>query len=483
MNKTRIATYFLLLLLSLCYLAIQAPKLSLVEAYDYGYGDASVIYTSQWNMTYDDNMRATWAASEIYDLFAARGEWEYGGYYWDEEYQQWLPYYLWEPVYGHVENFNGGIYEWRVHEQAQDCEQNHPTTAVFYHGNGALENITSDIEDGPWRYSIYEQSGNSYWAATYWYSDSDYQVHCVENPEYLLGYSPDSQSVHLHAGEPYDYAYVVANMSAKAEGHIYVYGCSGPGGYQSHLYVYVSEDGENWDLVNPNGQPIEVTATSPYWIDVGTYSGPFQHIGIAGYDDPQSQLSVCLHIDAVRVVSAPNPAPPDEHPVNVDDWQDVYPYTDDNHRFVFIWSCINGNEVGGYVQGYFSNGTAYGFHRGMAYAWTHRTSLSQDGYANPDQNGYCFICFQHTSKSLSEWPTQQNNYKNWLMFFYEAAINGNSINSALNTASQIVWGQNFGQTLLDDGYWAPNPFYPLMGDEYVWCKLRIFGDGSMVLPN
>jgi hypothetical protein len=229
-----------------------------------------------------------------------------------------------------VENYEGAIYEWRVHSQAEDCEENHPTTAIFYHGHAGKINITNNIEDGPWRYFIYEQRSQ---------------------------------------------------------------------GYQ----------------------------------------------GI---------------------------------PTTVDDWQDVYPYTENNHRFVFLWACMQGDEVGGYTSGY---------HRGMPYTWSHRNNLSTDGYADPDTGNYIFIGFENISKSLSEWPTVNDTYKNWLVFFYYYATSGYSIHQALDKASELVWydtegWQYFYQTPLYQGYNATNPYYPAQGEPWYWSYLHVYGNGDRTLP-
>jgi len=81
-------------------------------------------------------------------------------------------------------------------------------------------------------------------------------------------------------------------MNADAHGHIELYGYSAPG-YYSHLYVYVSSDYQNWDLVASK----TITTTSPYWIDCGT-SGNFIYIYILVYD---SGFSALLYVDSVRV--------------------------------------------------------------------------------------------------------------------------------------------------------------------------------------
>ncbi|MEM4733849.1 MAG: hypothetical protein QXD70_04910 [Candidatus Bathyarchaeia archaeon] len=316
-TSIRINTLLLLNLLISSLLAVISGIPS-AAAYDYGYGHASIIYTSQWNQTNDDIMRAQWASNDIYNLFAAK--------------------YL---VYGHVENFHAAIYEWRVRSQAQHCEQNHPTTVIFYHGHAGKINITNNVLQGPFRYFIYEQA-------------------------------------------------------------------------------------------------------------------------------PQGGLE-----------------PPPWHPVTIDDYEDIYPYTLNNHRFVFIWACMQGNEVGGYTS------AGGGYHRGMPYAWSHISSLSANGYAYPDTGNYILIGFENMSRSISYWPTPQNTYKNWLVFFYYFATNGYSIRRSLDEASKLVWGTTrlFGSTELYGGYLERNPNfnasapinYPLNW-EWWWSKMRVYGNGDRTLP-
>jgi hypothetical protein len=77
------------LLLSL--LVLSASQVHLIKAYDYGYGHASIIYTSQWNQTDDDLMRAEWACNDIYNLFASRGYYVLVGWIWTP--YGWLPIY------------------------------------------------------------------------------------------------------------------------------------------------------------------------------------------------------------------------------------------------------------------------------------------------------------------------------------------------------------------------------------------------------
>lgn len=115
-----------------------------------------------------------------------------------------------------------------------------------------------------------------------------WNVHNIEGP------SPDGQYGTVYGGNYGDAGYINGEFGGEAHGEIYLYGYSSPG-YYSHLYVYVSDDGNNWNYVNDQ----YVTANSPYSIDVGTYSGNFKYISIVGYDDVG--YSCCLNIDSVLV--------------------------------------------------------------------------------------------------------------------------------------------------------------------------------------
>jgi hypothetical protein len=82
-------------------------------------------------------------------------------------------------------------------------------------------------------------------------------------------------------------------MNTASGGNICIRGWS-TSGYYSDLYVYVSNDNQNWVTV----ATLCITQSSPYWITVGTVKSNFLYIAVAGYD---SGNSVNLHLDAVRV--------------------------------------------------------------------------------------------------------------------------------------------------------------------------------------
>jgi hypothetical protein len=135
------------------------------------------------------------------------------------------------------------------------------------------------------------QSSPHYWVAnTTYYVDGG----SVVNHENLTGSFPDGDFAYIYCGNPPDMAQIYGSMNREASGQVEVYGKS-YSGYYSDLYVYVSDDYENWDQV---GDKVTVTSTSPYWIDFGPSSGSFLYIAVVGYDNANS---VKLYLDSVRV--------------------------------------------------------------------------------------------------------------------------------------------------------------------------------------
>jgi hypothetical protein len=76
--------------------------------------------------------------------------------------------------------------------------------------------------------------------------------------------------------------------------------------------------------------------------------------------------------------------------------KDIYPHSSNaSVRLVFLWSCHQGDEIGGFHW----SGTPYG----MPFAWLHTSNLSSDGYRNPYSNpiGLVFIGFNGYAPYLS----------------------------------------------------------------------------------
>ncbi|MBN1244164.1 hypothetical protein JXA31_01060 [Candidatus Bathyarchaeota archaeon] len=119
----------------------------------------------------------------------------------------------------------------------------------------------------------------------------------VYDLDYINGSYHDGNSATIYAPDYPDRADIIGTLNEEVVGggHVYIYGCSYPGGYLSDMYVYVSSNYQDWYQV---GSMMTITATSPYWIDVGTYGSSFRYVRIVGYD---SHNSVRLVLDCVRV--------------------------------------------------------------------------------------------------------------------------------------------------------------------------------------
>lgn len=165
----------------------------------------------------------------------------------------------------------------------------------FYNSGGVL--------DGWSGFSLYHGWNNLYYewyAGTPFYASDSTKYEdggVVDNHEYLRGSSNDGNYAHIHCSDYPDRADIIGTLNAEVTygGHIEIYGCSGQGGYLSDLRVYVSED--NWNYYQV-GSVMRITATSPYWINVGDYGDSFRYIRVVGYD---SGYSVCLYLDSVRI--------------------------------------------------------------------------------------------------------------------------------------------------------------------------------------
>jgi hypothetical protein len=141
----------------------------------------------------------------------------------------------------------------------------------------------------------------------------------------------------------------------------------------------------------------------------------------------------------------------------------IYPYsTCQNVRFVMVWSCESGNVIGGF---HYWSGTAHG----MPFCWLHTNDLSEDGYTDPDDNGYCFIGFENDAPGLL-WDFEGGYWGvsyYFLGYFYRAALcMDKTVNQALDYASQTIWGVNFDECV----------FYTGIPD----CgRMVVYGDGNL----
>ena len=163
-------------------------------------------------------------------------------------------------------------------------------------------------------------------------------------------------------------------------------------------------------------------------------------------------------------------------------------YGGSKERFTFIWTCSNAalmdldNDNIGDTYGYIdplNTGLV-----GMPYAWTGITTMSQNGYASPDSSNYCYIGFENLSRDLTnnvEFGAYNHNYGDFVRYFYyHAATEHHSIITSLNEATRDASNNNltyFWQTDLYNGYYEVNE----QGN--FSCRMRVFGNGNLVLPS
>jgi hypothetical protein len=162
--------------------------------------------------------------------------------------------------------------------------------------------------------------------------------------------------------------------------------------------------------------------------------------------------------------------------LNKDGWP-VYDYDIFDHsskmqlRFVFLWSCEQGDVIGGPFVPF--HGGPYG----MPYAWLHTTSLSNDSYANPDNSRQCFIGFSGPAPQLTD--TYPPDTGSWITMFYGYALQpDNLINDALDFASEVIYGSIYGTTSFSNCILRTG-FYLNSGDPL--SKMVTYGQGNMDL--
>ncbi|MFW6040421.1 MAG: hypothetical protein ACOC85_01130 [Thermoplasmatota archaeon] len=135
-----------------------------------------------------------------------------------------------------------------------------------------------------------------------------------------------------------------------------------------------------------------------------------------------------------------------------------------NPKFVLLWSCWQGNEIGGIREHDTYDDYAYG----MPFAWLRADDLSEDGYNNPDFNGYAFAGFITYAPFLgADLTSLGNDSYEFLKNFYTIALEPDydyNIKQELNDASKKTWRKDFEDSVLRDDYYKV-----------------IYGDGSEVL--
>jgi hypothetical protein len=158
--------------------------------------------------------------------------------------------------------------------------------------------------------------------------------------------------------------------------------------------------------------------------------------------------------------------------------KDLVSYTSAKNKFTFIWTCTNGwvnipSSINYYYYLDTSNNTGI---VGMAYAWTQKNNMCTTGYISPDNSGVTYIGFENTSKWLSDNSDfKTRNYGDFCREFYNNLFNHDSVKTSLDKASAYSMGGStykFSNTVIYNGYW----------DSGYFCRMRVLGDGNMVLP-
>jgi hypothetical protein len=139
------------------------------------------------------------------------------------------------------------------------------------------------------------QFSANYWVSNY-VSSAPYGDGYIITPENIVGSYIDEEYAEIHGGGSDDTGGVIIGaMNREASGQIYLYGSISSTEW-THIYVYVSYDGEN-DWVQTCDEII--SDNSLHWIDGGYYGNNFRYIAIAAvtYDGAVADLIV----DYVRV--------------------------------------------------------------------------------------------------------------------------------------------------------------------------------------
>jgi hypothetical protein len=113
------------------------------EGYEYDYGAASTLYGSKWQQRTWDITYLQYALGDIYDQFAAQGNYEVVDWYWDENYQVWFPIYEWVADYGQLLSYDQNWYWSTMTYKIQNAENDayHSTAEVFYYGHMGMQLI------------------------------------------------------------------------------------------------------------------------------------------------------------------------------------------------------------------------------------------------------------------------------------------------------------------------------------------------------
>lgn len=129
------------------------------------------------------------------------------------------------------------------------------------------------------------------------------------------------------------------------------------------------------------------------------------------------------------------------------DTQIIMYSTCQNVFFTFLWSCEQGDVIGGTYPW----GTPYG----MPYAWRNSNAMSQNGYTNPVGDGL-FIGFSGLAPALSFYLEVPEAGRNFVKYFYTYGFESNcTVCKALDRAAQSTFGcTRFADCIFYNGYYG-----------------------------
>ena len=145
-------------------------------------------------------------------------------------------------------------------------------------------------------------------------------------------------------------------------------------------------------------------------------------------------------------------------------WQNSVNYN--TNKMVVLWSCHQGEDAMGSMITYPCGDTQ---EHGMPYAWNHVSTLSSDGYSNPDSSNQVFIGFVGVGPTLSYDGFGMDSGAVFLEDFYMGTLFcGWTVHDSLDYASQSVWGTWYSNCILKTGF-------TIDGDS---GHLAIYGQGT-----
>ncbi|HSV49377.1 MAG TPA: hypothetical protein VLH35_03595, partial [Candidatus Acidoferrales bacterium] len=155
MNKKTTAIALITILLTLIATEISFGFASANEGYEGNYGAASTLYGSKWQQRTWDINYLEWALGDIYDQFAAQGNYEIVDWYYEENYQVWVPIYEWVADYGQLLSYDQNWYWSTMTSKIQNAENDayHSTAEIFYYGHMGMQLIPGT---STYRYAFHE---------------------------------------------------------------------------------------------------------------------------------------------------------------------------------------------------------------------------------------------------------------------------------------------------------------------------------------